>query len=205
MDPDGLTIKSGDQTDFIAAKTVIWAGGITASPLGKLLATRTKAEIDRGGRIKVQPDLSIPNYPDIYVVGDLAAATDQHGKPLPGLAQVAMQGGTYAAKSILRKVKGQPPLPPFRYFDKGTLAVIGRAAAVANVFGAQLSGFPAWLVWVFIHLMYLVTFQSRIQVFVQWAIQDLTFNRGARLITGIAPTDFNFNREVSRVQSSGDA
>jgi NADH:ubiquinone reductase (H+-translocating) len=205
VDPDGLTLKSGDQTDVIAAKTVIWAGGITASPLGKTLASRTKAEIDRGGRIKVKPDLSIPNYPDIYVVGDLASATDQNGKPLPGLAQVAMQGGTYAAKSVLRKVKGQPPLPPFRYFDKGTLAVIGRAAAVANVFGAQLSGFPAWLVWVFIHLMYLVTFQSRIQVFVQWAIQDLTFNRGARLITGIAPTDFNFNLEVSRVQSSGDA
>ncbi len=204
VDTDGLTIKSGERTDFVAAKTVIWAGGITASPLGKLLATRTKAEADRGGRIKVQPDLTVPNYPDLYVVGDLASATDEHGKALPGLAQVAMQGGAYAAKSILRKVKGQPPLPPFRYFDKGTLAVIGRAAAVANVFGVHVSGFFAWLVWVFIHLMYLVTFQSRLQVFVQWAIQDLTFNRGARLITGIAPTDFNFNREVSRQHSAGD-
>jgi NADH:quinone reductase (non-electrogenic) len=131
------------------------------------------------------------------VIGDLASAADEHGKTLPGLAQVAMQGGAYAAKSILRKVKGQPELPPFRYFDKGSLAVIGRASAVANVFGAHLSGFLAWLVWVFIHLMYLVTFQSRLQVFIQWAIQDITFNRGARLITGIAPTDFNFNREVS--------
>jgi NADH:quinone reductase (non-electrogenic) len=204
VDTDGLTIKSGERTESVAAKTVIWAGGITASPLGKLLATRTKAEADRGGRIKVQPDLTVPNYPDLYVVGDLASATDEQGKPLPGLAQVAMQGGAYAAKSILRKVKGQPPLPPFRYFDKGTLAVIGRAAAVANVFGVHVSGFFAWLVWVFIHLMYLVTFQSRLQVFVQWAIQDLTFNRGARLITGIAPTDFNFNREVSRQHSAGD-
>jgi NADH dehydrogenase len=99
-------------------------------------------------------------------------------------------------------VKGQPELPPFRYFDKGTLAVIGRASAVANVFGAHVSGFLAWLIWVFIHLMYLVTFESRLTVFIQWAIQDLTFNRGARLITGVAPTDFNFDREVSGVHST---
>jgi NADH dehydrogenase len=198
VDTNGLSIKSGERTDFVAAKTVIWAGGVTASPLGKILAARTKAETDKGGRIKVRPDLSVPNYSDIYVVGDLASASDEHGNALPGLAQVAMQGGVYAAKSILGKVNGRPPLPPFRYFDKGSLAVIGRAAAVANVFGTHLSGFVAWLVWVFIHLMYLVTFQNRVQVFVQWAIQDLTFNRGARLITGIAPTDFNFNREVSR-------
>jgi NADH dehydrogenase len=204
VDHDGLTIASNGQTDTIAAKTVVWAGGITASPLGKILAARTKAEADRGGRIKVQPNLTVQNYPDVYVVGDLASATDEHGKPLPGLAQVAMQGGAYAAKTILRKVKGQSALPPFRYFDKGTLAVIGRASAVADVFGVHLSGFLAWLVWVFIHLMYLVTFQNRLQVFVQWAIQDLTFNRGARLITGIAPTDFNFNREVSGKPATGN-
>jgi NADH:ubiquinone reductase (H+-translocating) len=204
VDHDGLTIASNGQADTIAAKTVIWAGGITASPLGKILAARAKAETDKGGRIKVQPNLSVQNYPDLYVVGDLASATDEHGKPLPGLAQVAMQGGAYAAKTILRKVKGQSALPPFRYFDKGTLAVIGRASAVADVFGVHLSGFLAWLVWVFIHLMYLVTFQNRLQVFVQWAIQDLTFNRGARLITGAAPTDFNFNREVSGKQATGN-
>ena len=200
VDEEGLTIESDKQTDSIAAKTVIWAGGITASPLGKLLASRTKAETDKGGRVKVKPDLTIPNYPDVYVIGDLASATDDKGKPLPGLAQVAMQGGQYAAKAILRKAKGKPEPPPFRYFDKGSLAVIGRAAAVADVFGAHLSGFIAWLVWAFIHLMYLVTFQSRILVFIQWAIQDLTFSRGARLITGAAPTDFNFNREVSQVR-----
>jgi NADH dehydrogenase len=131
------------------------------------------------------------------VIGDLASAADEHGKTLPGLAQVAMQGGAYAAKAILRRAKGQPELPPFRYFDKGSLAVIGRASAVANTFGMHLSGFVAWLVWVFIHLMYLVTFQNRLQVFIQWAIQDITFNRGARLITGAVPTDFNYNREVS--------
>jgi NADH dehydrogenase len=197
VDKDGPTVECDGRTDSIAAKTVIWAGGVTASPLGKILATRTKAEIEKGGRVKVRPDLTIPNYPDIYVIGDLAWATDAAGKPWPGLAQVAMQGGTYAAKSILRRVKGQPELSPFRYFDKGTLAVIGRAAAVADVFGMHLSGLPAWLVWALIHLMYLVNFQSRLLVFVQWAIQDLTFSRGARLITGIAPSDFNFNQEVS--------
>jgi NADH dehydrogenase len=197
VDKDGLTIASGGQAETIAAKTVIWAGGITASPIGKILAARTKGETDRSGRIKVQPNLTVQNYPDVFVIGDLASAVDEHGKALPGLAQVAMQGGAYAAKAILRRVKGQPELPPFRYFDKGSLAVIGRASAVANAFGAHLSGFLAWLVWVFIHLMYLVTFQNRLKVFIQWAIQDLTFNRAARLITGVAPTDFNFDREVS--------
>jgi NADH dehydrogenase len=104
----------------------------------------------------------------------------------------------------LRKVKGQPELSRFHYFDKGTLAVIGRAAAVANVFGLHISGFLAWLIWAFIHLMYLVTFQSRLLVLFQWAIQDLTFNRGARLITGGAPTDFNFNRELSGLHGAPD-
>jgi NADH dehydrogenase len=125
---------------------------------------------------------------------------DEKGRPLPGVAQVATQGGTYAAKAILRKVKGQHELPPFRYFDKGSLAVIGRAAAVADVFGLHISGFSAWLVWAFIHITYLVTFQSRILVFMQWAIQDLTFSRGARLITGRAPTDFNFSKELSEIK-----
>src|SRR5260370_23798935 len=202
VDEEGLTIESDKRTDSIAAKTVVWAGGIAAAPVGKILASHTKAETDKGGRVKVNPDLTIPNYPDISVIGGLASAMDRKGKPVPGLAQVAMQGGAYAAKGILRKVKGQSELPPFRYFDKGSLAVIGRASAVANVFGAHLSGFVAWLVWVFIHLMYLVTFQNRLQVLIQWAIQEITFNRGARLITGIAPTDFNFNRDVSGVRSA---
>jgi NADH dehydrogenase len=200
VDEDGLTIEADKRTDSIATKTVIWAGGIAASPLSKILASHTKAETDKGGRVKVKPDLTIPNYPDIYVIGDLASAMDRKGKPLPGLAQVAMQGGAYAAKAILRKVKGQSELPPFRYFDKGSLAVIGRAAAVADVSGAHLSGFIAWLVWVFIHLMYLVTFQSRVLVFIQWAIQNLTFSRGARLITGEARTDFNFSKEISEIK-----
>jgi NADH dehydrogenase len=201
MNEDGLTIESEKGADSIAAKTVIWAGGIAASPLGRILASRTNAETDKGGKIEVKPDLTIPNYPDIYVIGDLALAADKKGNPLPGLAQVAMQGGAYAAKAILRKVKGQQELPPFHYFDKGSLAVIGRAAAVAEVFGAHLSGFIAWLVWAFIHLLYLVTFQSRVLVFTQWAIQDLTFSRGARLITGTAHTDFDFTKKLSEIHS----
>ncbi len=200
VDKDGLTIDSGGRTDSIAARTVVWAGGITASPLGKIVASHTEAETDKGGRVKVKPDLTIPSYPDIYVVGDLASAMDEKGKPLPGVAQVAMQGGAYVAKAILRKVKRERELPPFRYFDKGSLAVIGRAAAVADVFGLHISGFLAWLVWAFIHVTYLVSFQSRILVFIQWAIQDLTFSRGARLITGSAPTDFNFSKELSEIK-----
>jgi NADH:ubiquinone reductase (H+-translocating) len=197
VDIDGLTFESDGRTESLAAKTVIWAGGVTASPLGKILATRTRAEMDKGGKVRVRPDLTLPGYPDIYVIGDLASAANAEGKPLPGLAQVAMQGGSYAAKSIMRKISGRPEPPPFRYFDKGSLAVIGRAAAVADAFGMHISGLPAWLVWALIHLMYLVNFQSRVLVFVQWAIQDLTFNRGARLITGVAPTDFDFDQEVS--------
>ena len=162
------------------------------------------------GRIKVNADLTIPGYPDIYVVGDVACSLGTDGKPLPGVAQVAMQGGAYAGNAIARRVRGnQTPPAPFQYFDKGTLAVIGRAKAVASVFGRHLSGFPAWLVWVFVHLLYLVEFESRLIVFIKWAIQDLTFNRSARLITGTAPTDFDFNREVSRntvpARSAADA
>jgi NADH dehydrogenase len=194
---DGITYQWNGSAQSLSTKTVIWAGGVTVSPLAKTLAQRTGAETDRGGRIKVGPDLTIANFPDIYVVGDLALSIDRNGKPLQGVAQVAMQGGAYAAKAIVRKGKGEPKPAPFNYFDKGNLAVIGRAAAVANVFGVHLSGLPAWMVWAFIHLAYIVEFQSRIVVFMKWAIQDITFSRGARLITGVAPTDFNFNHVMA--------
>ncbi len=197
VDGDGVTVERDGTKDRLASRAVIWAGGVTASSLGRMLARRTQAENDRGGRIKVTPQLTIPMYPDIYVVGDLALAAGRDGKPLPGVAQVAMQGGTYAAKAIVRKVEGDPSLPPFKYFDKGELAVIGRASAVANTFGLHLSGFAAWLIWAFIHLAYIVQFRSRITVFVEWAIEDLTFSRGARLITGSASTDFDFNQEMA--------
>jgi NADH dehydrogenase len=205
IDKEGLNIQTHNGIDRLEARTAIWAGGVSVPALGKTLASRTKAETDRSGKIMVGPQLTIANYPDIYVVGDLALALDSNGKPLPGVAQVAMQQGTYAAKAIVRRAEGKPKQRDFKYFDKGSLAVIGRWSAVADAFGVHLSGLPAWLVWAFIHLTYIVQFQSRILVFIQWAIQDLTFSRGARLITGTAATDFNFNQELASVVKPADS
>ncbi len=189
IDAHGVAFKRGDAVESLAAKTVLWAGGVTSTPFGAKLAERTKAQTDRSGRIKVNRDLTIPNYPDIFIIGDLAHAADEEGKPLPGVAQVAIQGGAYAAKIIRARLKGKRELPGFRYFNKGDMAVIGRAAAVANIFGIHVSGLPAWLIWLFVHLIYIVEFQSRVLVFIQWGFEYLTFSRGARLITGIAATD----------------
>jgi NADH dehydrogenase len=189
IDGAGVTYKHGDVSARLAARTVLWAGGVDITSFGKQLGVRTHAETDRVGRIKVKPDLSIPGYPDIFIAGDLALSVKPDGKPLPGVAQVAMQGGAYAAKVIRTRVEGKTPPPPFKYFDKGDMAVIGRAAAVANIFGFHVSGLPAWLIWLFIHLMYIVEFQNRILVFVQWGFEYLTFSRGARLITGAVETD----------------
>jgi NADH dehydrogenase len=189
INADGVTFKRGDSVEQLAARTVLWAGGVTATPFGTKLAERTRAETDRNGRITVNRDLTIPKYPDIFILGDLARAMDKEGKPLPGVAQVAMQGGAYAAKAIRKRLSGETELPPFHYFNKGDMAVIGRAAAVANIFGFHVSGLPAWLIWLFIHLIYIVEFQSRVLVFIQWGFEYLTFSRGARLITGEAATD----------------
>ncbi len=196
INKEGLTIESGENLNHIAAKTVIWAGGIRASSLGQILARRTNAETDKAGRVKVEPNLTIPNYPDIYVVGDLACSVDAQGKPLPGVTQVAVQEGQHAAKAILYKVKRQSKRASFQYSDKGSLAVIGRWAAVANASGVHLSGFLAWIVWACMHVVNLVPFRNRLLVFIQWGFEDLTFSRGARLVTGTAPTDFKFNKDV---------
>jgi NADH dehydrogenase len=196
---EGVTFKRGESTESLAARTVLWAGGVTSTPFGERLAQRTKAETDRSGRIKVKRDLTIPNYPDVFIIGDLAHAEDEKGQPLPGVAQVAMQGGAYAAKTIRARLEGKPLVRPFHYFNKGDLAVIGRAAAVANIFGVHISGWPAWLIWLFVHLMYIVEFQSRVLVFIQWGFEYLTFSRGARLITGTAATD-----SVMKVEALGD-
>jgi NADH dehydrogenase len=189
VDESGVTYQQGDQVGKIAAKTVLWAGGVVITAFGKKLAERTHAETDRSGRIKAKPDLTVPNYPNIFVTGDLAYVEGKNGKPLPGVAQVAIQGGTYAAKVIQQRLEGAPEVKPFHYFDKGDMAVIGRASAVANIFGFHVSGLPAWLIWLFIHLMYIVEFQNRVLVFVQWGFQYITFSRGARLITGATATD----------------
>jgi len=181
---DGVTLERESGRETLHARTVLWAGGVTVNEFGRKLAQRVRAQTDRSGRIAVSTHLTVPNYPNIFVVGDLAMAVGENGKPLPGVAQVAMQGGAHAAKVIRARVARKPEPPPFRYFDKGDMAVIGRAAAVANVFGLHISGLPAWLIWLFVHLMYIVEFQSRVLVFVQWGFEYLTFSRGARLITG---------------------
>lgn len=188
VDGTGVTVKTNSgEEKHIVSRTVIWAAGVAVSEFGRQLAKKTGVETQKNGQIKVSPDLSVPRFHEIFVVGDLAYATKPDGKPLPGVAQVAMQGGSYVAKTIVRRLKQRSGEgKPFRYFDKGDLAVLGRGAAIANVFGVHLSGFPAWLVWLFIHLMYLVEFQSRILVFVQWGFLYLTYNRGARLITDFA-------------------
>ncbi len=203
VDQNGVTIETASGPQHIPSHTVIWAAGVAVSDFAKTLAQRTKAETDRAGRIKVQGNLTVANYPDIFVVGDLAFVAQPDGKSLPGVAQVAMQTGAYTAKVIAKRVKGEHEDKPFKYFNKGDIAVIGRAAAVADVFGVHLSGFIAWLVWLFIHLLYIVEFQSRIIVMVEWGFLYLTFNRGARLITGRAAEASLYQHEPLR--NSGDS
>ena len=188
IDAGGVSYKHGDTSGTVPARTVFWAGGVTATPFARKVAERLSAETDRSGRLKVNPDLTVPNHPEIFVLGDLALSQDAKSNPLPGVAQVAIQGGKYAGKLIKARLAGGT-LSPFKYFDKGDMAVIGRAAAVANVFGMHFWGLPAWLIWLFIHLLYIVEFQDRVLVFVQWGFEYLTFSRGARLITGTGEGD----------------
>jgi len=162
----------------IEAGNVFWAAGVAASPLG----ARLGAEVDRAGRVKVAPDLSVPGHPEVFVAGDLAAV-EQGGRPVPGVAPAAMQMGRHVARAIRADLEGRPR-PVFRYFDKGSLATIGRAAAVAEIAGLKLSGLVAWLVWVFVHILYLIGFRNRLVVMVQWAWAYLMYQRGVRLITG---------------------
>ena len=188
IDEEGVSYVHGESSGLVPARTVFWAGGVTATPFARKVAERLNAETDRAGRLKVNPDLTVPNHPEIFVLGDLALANDAAGNSLPGVAQVAIQGGRYAAKLIKARLAGRS-LPPFKYFNKGDMAVIGRAAAVANIFGIHVSGFIAWCIWLFIHLIYIVEFQSRIIVFIQWGFLYLSFNRSARLITGDVSAD----------------
>ncbi len=176
-----VTLASGDETEQISACAVLWAAGMRADPMGQVIAERTGAELDRMGRVIVNPDLSVPGYPEIHVIGDLAHCR-QNGEPLPGVAPVAMQQGQYMAKLIEQRLEGSAA-SPFHYNDKGNLAVIGRNAAVAQIRGLRFSGFPAWLLWVFIHIAYLIEFDNRLLVMFQWAWNYVTRKRGARLIT----------------------
>ena len=166
----------------IEAETVLWAAGVAASPLGASLGV----PLDRAGRVRVEPDLTIPGHGNVFVIGDLASLNDEHGKPLPGVAQVAIQMGRHAVRNILRSIEKQP-LRAFRYKDLGNMATIGRASAVADFGSFRLTGYLAWLAWLFVHLMNLIGFRNRVVVMVQWAWAYVSYQRAIRLITGDEP------------------
>jgi NADH dehydrogenase len=183
--PDAVTVEWAGGRDSIPTQTVVWAAGVQASPLARCLADATGAKLDRAGRVVVEPDLSLPNHPEIFVVGDMANYSHQTGQPLPGVAPVAIQQGRFVARLIDRRVRGRP-LPTFHYQDMGNLATIGRSAAVADFGRLRFSGFVAWLLWLVVHLMNLVSFRNRLLVLVQWGWNYFTHDRSARLITGAA-------------------
>lgn len=180
------TIQAGP--DLILAHTTLWAAGVTASPLGRLLGEAAQLPVDAAGRVPITPELHLAGHPEVFVLGDLTILDDHLCRRLPGLAPVAMQQGRAAAANLVRQLRGQP-LRPFRYLDKGNLATIGRARAVADICGLQLSGLPAWLVWIFVHILLLIGFRNRILVALEWSWDYLSFQQAARLITGRSSSD----------------
>ncbi len=175
---DGVQVNG----KWIFSPTIMWAAGVVASPAGKWLG----AETDRAGRVIVTPFLSVPNHPEIFVIGDAACVSGPTGKPLPGVAPVAMQQGRYVADYIIRQVEGEKSFDPFQYRNKGNLATVGRRFAIADLGKIKLSGNTAWLAWIAVHIYYLIGFRNRIMVMIQWAWAYITFQRGARLITDMA-------------------
>ena len=173
---DSFVIANGEK---IATKSVLWAAGVLASPAAKWLAV----EPDGAGRVPVGPNCEAPGHSNVFVIGDTMVMRDEKGDPLPGVCQTAMQQGGYVGKLILRRLVGKPDSRPFRYNDKGSMATIGRAAAVASVKGLEFGGFFAWMLWLFIHILYLIGYANRLLVLIQWAWAYITFQRGARLIT----------------------
>jgi NADH:ubiquinone reductase (H+-translocating) len=178
-----VAVRCGDRTEYITAETILWAAGVQASFMGKVLAECTGVVLDRAGRAIVEPDLSIANHPNIFVIGDLATYTHQDNKPLPGVAPVAMQQGKYVAELIKARLADKP-LPTFHYADWGSLAVIGKNSAVVDMRFMKFTGVPAWLIWTFLHIYYLIEFDNKLLVLTQWAWNYFTKQRGARLITG---------------------
>jgi len=177
-----VTIRQGEQVSEIPARTILWAAGMKASGMGEVLSQATGVECDRAGRVIVQPDFSVAEHPNIFVIGDLANYSHQDGKTLPGIAPVAMQEGQYVARLLKKQLKGEK-LPTFRYFDYGNLAVIGRNAAVVDLRFMKFAGLPAWLFWTFIHIYFLIEFDNKLLVLIQWGWNYFTRKRGARLIT----------------------
>ena len=182
IDDHGVVIEKGGKKDRIEARTILWAAGVQASPLGGVLAQRTGAALDKVGRVMVEADLSIKGHPEILIIGDLAHF-EQDGKLVPGVAPTAIQEGQYAAKLLLKRLRNEKP-EPFRYWNKGSVATIGRNRAVAEIGPFHFSGYLAWLTWLFIHLLYIVEFENRVLIMFQWGYDYFTHNRGARLITG---------------------
>ena len=196
---DHLKLKLGDQEQVLPTHNVLWGAGVQASPLGQVLHKATGVVLDRAGRVTIEPDLSLAGHENIFAIGDLSLFTHQTGKPLPGVAPVAMQMGEYVARLISEKIRNPAFKPkPFHYFDKGSMSTIGRSKAVAQTGSIKLSGFLAWMMWLFIHLLFLVRFENRILVLLQWAWNYVTRNRSARLITGE-------KSEIMPVVSTGNA
>jgi NADH dehydrogenase len=187
IEPYGVTIQREGKQEVIPTATVLWGAGVQASPLAKLLAQACGAETDRAGRIMVQEDLTLPGYPEVYVIGDMVHLKMPDGKLVPGVAPAAMQMGSYAATDILDKIAGRLRRGPFRYWDKGSMATIGRASAVMEAGPIRLSGLIAWLAWLFVHILFLIRFENRILVMWQWFVNYVTRGRSARLITGEHP------------------
>jgi NADH:ubiquinone reductase (H+-translocating) len=178
-----VTTRSGDATETIQTYTILWTAGVKSSPLGEALVKSADVELDRTGRVKVAPDLTILGHPDIFVIGDLAHVTQQDGTPLPGLASVAIQEGRYVGKAIRQRLQGKTP-PAFRHRNKGNLAIIGRHAGLADFGRWHLHGFVAWFAWLFVHIYYLIGFDNKLLVLFQWGWNYVTRKRGAQLITG---------------------
>ena len=183
IDNGTVTMRHGDATDSVHAHTILWTAGAKAPGLGATLAKHTGAALDRAGRVTVEPDLTVPGHPEILVIGDLATFLHQGGKPLPGLATVAIQQGRYVGGAIKQRLQGHTA-PAFRYRDKGSLAIIGRNAGVADSGRVRFAGIPAWLLWLFVHIFFLIGFDNKLLVLFQWAWNYVTRNRGAQLITG---------------------
>jgi NADH dehydrogenase len=195
-----VTVKHENTPERIACHTVIWAAGVKASPHGQLIASKTGAKTDRSGRVEVEPDLTVRGHPEIFVIGDLANYSHQTGKPLPGVAPVAIQQGRYVAQVIAARLKNQT-IPPFRYHDHGSMAIVGRGSAVAEMGRFRFSGFLAWLAWLFVHLRNLIEFENKILVLIQWGWYYLSRNRAARLITGDLPSAEEMQHGVTRNRS----
>jgi NADH dehydrogenase len=190
VQPGKVTVREADKTEEFGCHTVLWSAGVRPSSLVAELASATGAAVEKDGRIRVAADLSVPGHPEVFVIGDMASYPYHGGQPLPALAPVAMQQGSFVARLIERKLRGEPS-PAFRYMDRGLMATIGRARAVAEIRGYAFSGWFAWMAWLFIHILFLIAFENRVLVLFQWAWNYFTRNRSARLITEPAPVDLS--------------